>query len=100
MWFGLKISHRIQTHMTSVSLLKERIWSRVQSWKEKMRKEILIKAVAQAIQTFVMGWFDIIKEICDQISTMIWCIGFDGEKLTKPKGDDELKATSAAPPLL
>jgi hypothetical protein len=34
-------------------------------------KEILIKAVAQAIPTFVMGRFDITKEMCDQISTMI-----------------------------
>jgi hypothetical protein len=55
--------------------LKERIWLRIQGWKEKMLswagKEILIKAVAQAIPTFVMGCFDITKEMCDQISTMI-----------------------------
>jgi hypothetical protein len=41
--------------------LKERIWLRIQGWKEKMLswagKEILIKAVAQAIPTFVMGVF-------------------------------------------
>ena len=55
--------------------LKERIWSRIQGWKEKMLpragKVILIKAVAQAIPTYAMGCFDITKEICDQISTMI-----------------------------
>jgi hypothetical protein len=38
--------------------LKEWIWQRIQGWKEKMLswadKEILIKAVAQAIPTFVM----------------------------------------------
>ena len=55
--------------------LKERIWSRIQGWKEKLLsragKEILIKAVAQAIPTFAMGCFDITKEICGQINTMI-----------------------------
>jgi hypothetical protein len=55
--------------------LKERIWVRIQGWKEKMLswtgKEVLIKAVAQAIPTFVMGCFDITKEMCDHISTMI-----------------------------
>jgi hypothetical protein len=39
--------------------LKERIWVRIQGWKEKVLswagKEISIKAVAQAIPTFVMG---------------------------------------------
>ena len=48
--------------------LKERIWTRIQGWKEKLLsragKEILIKAVAQAIPTFAMGCFDITKEIC------------------------------------
>jgi hypothetical protein len=51
------------------SYLKERIWSRIQGWKEKMLpregKVILIKAVAQAIPTYAMGCFDITKEICD-----------------------------------
>lgn len=44
-------------------------------WKEKMLskegKEILIKAVAQAIPIFAMGYFDITKEMCSQVSTMI-----------------------------
>jgi len=55
--------------------LKERIWSHIQGWKEKLvsraGKEILIKAVVQAIPTFAMGCFDITKELCGQISTMI-----------------------------
>ena len=53
----------------------ERIWKRIQGWKEKMLsragKEVLIKAVAQAIPTFAMGCFDLTRELCDQISTMI-----------------------------
>lgn len=57
------------------SYLKDRIWSKIQGWKEKMlskaRKEILIKAVAQAIPTFAMGCFDLTKGLCDKISSMI-----------------------------
>jgi hypothetical protein len=55
--------------------LKDRIWQRIQGWKEKMLsragKEILIKAVAYAIPTFSMGCFDLTKDLCDKISVMI-----------------------------
>jgi hypothetical protein len=86
--------------------LKGRIWNRIQGWKEKTLswagKEVLMKAVAQAIPTFVMGCFDITKEICDQISTLIaryWWSNQDKdnkihwlswEKLTKPKAEGGL----------
>jgi hypothetical protein len=54
------------------SYLKERVWQRIQGWKEKMLsnagKKIMIKAVAQAISTYAMGCFDITKEVCDKIS--------------------------------
>mgnify|MGYP003702766345 CR=1 FL=1 len=81
--------------------LKERIWQRIQGWKEKLLsragKEILIKAVAQAIPTFTMGCFELTKDLCDQISKMIakyWWSKQDKEnkmhwiswnKLTLPK---------------
>jgi len=55
--------------------LKDRVWKRIQGWKEKFLswagKEILIKAIAQAIPTFAMECFDITKTLCDQISAMI-----------------------------
>jgi hypothetical protein len=55
--------------------LKDRIWKRIQGWKEKFLswagKEVLIKVVAQAIPTFAMGCFDLTKSICDQISKMV-----------------------------
>lgn len=51
------------------------MWQRIQGWKEKLLskagKEIIIKAVAQAIPVFAMGCFDITKEICGQISALI-----------------------------
>lgn len=64
-------------------------------------KEILIKAVAQAIPTFAMGCFEITKGLCDQISSMIcryWWNQQEGkhkihwlswEKMIKPKMNEE-----------
>jgi hypothetical protein len=55
--------------------LKDRIWKKIQGWKEKMLsrvgKDILIKACAQAIPTFAMSCFDLTKTLCDQIGSMI-----------------------------
>ena len=86
--------------------LKDRIWQRIQGWKEKMLskagKEILIKAVAQAIPTYAMACFDITKSMCEQISKMIcryWWSSqekvnkihwISWEKLTRPKGEGGL----------
>jgi hypothetical protein len=57
------------------SYLKDRVWQRIQGWKEKLLsnagKEIMIKTVAQTIPTYAMGCFDITKEVCDQISRQI-----------------------------
>ena len=55
--------------------LKEKIWSKLQGWKEKMLskagKEILIKAAAQAIPVYAMACFDLTKSLCDDINAMI-----------------------------
>jgi hypothetical protein len=43
--------------------LKERVWKRIQGWKEKLLskvgKGVLIKAVAQAIPSYSMSYFDL-----------------------------------------
>jgi len=55
--------------------LKDRVWKRIQGWKEKLLskagKEILIKAIAQAIPTYAMSCFDLTKMLCDDIGKMI-----------------------------
>lgn len=55
--------------------MKDRIWSKIQGWKEKMLskagKDILKKACAQAIPVFAMTCFDITKNLCEEINSMI-----------------------------
>ena len=55
--------------------LKERVWKRIQGWKEKLLskagKGVLIKAIAQAIPSYAMSCFDLTKSLCDEISSMI-----------------------------
>jgi hypothetical protein len=55
--------------------LKDRVWKRIQGWKEKLLsragKETLIKAVSQAIPSYAMSCFYLTKSLCDEISTMI-----------------------------
>jgi hypothetical protein len=96
-YLGLPSNNRVHIF----SYLKERVWQRIQGWKETLLsnagKEIMIKAVAQAIPTYAMGCFDVTKEVCDQISRQIcrcWWSHNDREnkmhwlnwdKLKKPK---------------
>ena len=55
--------------------LKDRIWKRIQGWKEKLLskggKEVLIKAVAQAIPTYFMACFKIPTVLCKEIESLI-----------------------------
>ena len=55
--------------------LKERIWAKMQGWKEKLlsqaRKGVMIKAVVQSIPTYSMSVFKILVGLCKDIETMI-----------------------------
>ena len=55
--------------------IKERVERKLSGWKEKMMsmggREILIKAVAQAIPTYTMSYFQILKSLCDEMEAMM-----------------------------
>ena len=55
--------------------LKDRVWKRVQGWMEQSLsaggKEVLIKAVAQAIPTYSMSCFKLPKGLCEHINGIV-----------------------------
>ena len=57
------------------SILKERVGQKLAGWKGKLLsmggKEILIKAVAQAIPTYSMSCFQLPQGLCDDLESMI-----------------------------
>ena len=57
------------------SLIKERIWKKLKGWKEKLLsqagREILIKAVIQAIPTYAMSCFKLPKGLIKEIETLV-----------------------------
>ena len=55
--------------------IKERLSKKLAGWKEKLLskagKEVLIKAVAQAIPTYTMNCFKIPDSLCDELTSLI-----------------------------
>lgn len=55
--------------------IKERVWKRLQGWKERLlskgRKEVLIKAVAQAIPPYTMSCFLIPMGVCKDLESLM-----------------------------
>ena len=57
------------------SQIKERIWSRMQGWKEKLLsqagREVMIKAMVQSIQVYSMSVIKLPVGLCKDIEAMI-----------------------------
>ena len=56
--------------------IKEKLKKNLAGWKEKLLskagKEVLIKAVAQAIPTYIMSFFKVSDSLCEELTRMIW----------------------------
>ena len=59
----------------SLNFIKERVWNKLQGWKEKLLsqagREVLLKAVVQAIPTFAIGCFKLPSGLLNDIEMMI-----------------------------
>ena len=60
---------------SSFMQLKERVWRKIQGWKGKLLfqagREVLIKAVVQAIPTYTMNVFKLPQKLCHELEKMI-----------------------------
>ena len=68
--------------------IKERIWSKMQGWKEKLLsqvgKEVMIKTVIQSIPAYSMNVFKLLVSLCKDIEAMIqkfWWGSGEGKKI-------------------
>jgi hypothetical protein len=69
--------------------LRDRVWKKVQGWLEMLLsvagKEVLIKAVAQAIPTFSMSCFRLPRGLCQHINALLrnfWWGSKEGKRRT------------------
>ena len=84
--FGTQVTRQHKTYLGLPSLigrsktntfaqLKAKVAKKLASWKEKListtRKEVLIKAVAQAIPTYTISCFKLPNAICDELTSMV-----------------------------
>ena len=55
--------------------IKEQVWNKLQSWKEQLLsqagREVLFKAMVQAILTFAMSCFKLPIGLCHEIEMLI-----------------------------
>ena len=84
--FGAQVIKQHKTYLGLPSLisrsktnfftqLKEKVAKKLAGWKEKLLspagKEVLIKAVAQAVPTYTMSCFKLPNSICDELTSMV-----------------------------
>jgi len=73
-YLGLPVSIG-KSRKKAFEYIKKKVWFRIQGWQEKLLskagKEILVKAVAQAIPTYAMSCFELTIGLCDELSSMI-----------------------------
>jgi hypothetical protein len=64
-----------RSRVSSFNGIKGKIWERINGWKEKILsqagKEVLLKAVVQAIPTYTMSVFQLPKTLCKDINSMM-----------------------------
>ena len=70
---------------TSSNYIKEWVWRKLQGWEEKLLsqvdKEILIKAVVQAIPIYTMNCFKLPISLCNDLEGLIYKFGGDKEEI-------------------
>jgi hypothetical protein len=61
--------------VSTFSSIQGKIWERINGWMEKFLsqagKEVLLKAVVQAIPTYTMSVFQLLKKLCHNITSMM-----------------------------
>jgi hypothetical protein len=64
-----------QSRVAAFAGIKGRIWDRMQGWKEaflsQAGKEVLLKAVVQAIPTYTISVFQLPKTLCKDINSLM-----------------------------
>ncbi|XP_058733791.1 uncharacterized protein LOC131605427 [Vicia villosa] len=75
------------------SLVVERVWKKMKGWKERFLsragKEVLIKAVAQAIPSYIMSCYKLPENVCNELESMLANFWW-GSKEGKRKGEESL----------
>ena len=75
----------------SFNYIKERVWRKLQGWEGKLLseagREVLIKAVIQAIPTYAMGCFKLPMGLYNEIEVTIRKFWLKWSELTKSKNE-------------